>query len=139
MISKTKVSYTVLLVGMVILLLGMYLTSKDVFGDYIGITFGIGSGLLGVGAANVFSNWIYNKNPNLKKLKDIELNDERNKFLHYKIGSEIYKINVYLLSILAVAAAILKAPLWIILSLSVLLITDNILYFLIFNKNNKQV
>lgn len=139
MIRKNKLNCFVLLIGSSLIIFGIYLISKNILNSYIGVIFGVGSGMAGVGILNILSNWWCKKNPKIEKLKNIELNDERNKFLHYKTGSEIYKINTYILSVIIVIVAILKSPFWIVLSLTGLLLTDFILYILIFNKNNKSI
>ena len=124
------------IVGIIVTLLGMYLWFVYNF-TYSGLILGLGTGLLGGGIAGIFSNWYERKNPEQKRLKDIEVNDERNKLIHYKTGSRMYKITLVILSVIMLATIILGAPDWIKVSLWVLVMGDCILYQLIFKKSYK--
>lgn len=136
--KKIRLNYAILLIAILLIALGFYSINKNTFRDFTGLIFGVGSGLLGVSASNIFSAFYYKQRPQMEKLKNIEVNDERNKFLRYKTGYQIYKINTYIICVIAILASVLKLPLWIVLSLSGLLLVDLILYILIFNKNNKS-
>ena len=143
MYKKTKLNYVILLIGILTIISGFYIISKNILDScYIGIIFGLGAGMVGVGTINTFQNLWYKKNPQMEKLIRNNFNDERNKLLYYKTSAKINKINMFVLSIIVVIASIFKLPPWIIFSLSGLLLCDIILYFLIFtildNKSTKK-
>lgn len=138
MIQKNKFNLILILFGTIFVGLGIYFMITELFQNYIGILFGIGGAMCGVGFANIFSDIISSKNPKLAEAKNIALNDERNKFLAYKTKATIYDINIYILTALALVTTVIKVPFWILMSLLAILIIDMILYVLIFYKNNKK-
>ena len=69
MIIKNKLNCVILLIGSLLVVFGIYLTSINILSSYTGIIFGIGSGFAGVGISNILSNWWYKKNLKIEKLK----------------------------------------------------------------------
>ena len=134
--SKKVINYVMSIVGIIVTLLGMYLWFVYNFTDS-GLILGLGTGLLGGGIAGIFSNWYERKNPEQKRLKDIEVNDERNKLIHYKTGSRMYNISLYETCVIMLILSAFKAPTWIIFLLVGIVIVNAILYVLIFNKDYK--
>lgn len=134
---KRIINYVMAVVGAIMALLGiLWLRVADV-STYPLAIYGMGTGLFILGIIGIISNWYGRKNPEYKRLKDIESNDERNKFIHYKTGFKMYKITVIILSVIMLATIILGAPAWIKISLWVLVMGDCILYQLIFKKSYK--
>lgn len=105
--------------------------------NYSGILLGIGSGIFGGGIANMLEYFQKRKNSDAWKKVDIERNDERNKFLHYKIRSTIYGINIYIISFLVIVGLLTNLPIWAPLFLAGLQLFNMVLYVWLFNKNNK--
>lgn len=140
MFNKKLLNCIIALTGILIFIFGFYLMNNDVNkGGLTGILVGIGSGLFGVGLANIFTLFYIQKNPEKAKWKEIQVNDERNKILKYKTGSTIYTINWYIICVLMVIASILEAPIWIRFSLVGIIVLDAILYIIIFNIYNKNI
>lgn len=134
--SKKVINYVMQIVGIIIVLFSVYFWCVYNF-TYSWLMLGIGAGLLGAGIAGVFSNWYERKNPKQKRLKDIAVNDERNKFIHYKTGSKMYNISLYETCVIMLILSAFKAPTWIIFLLVGIVIVNAILYVLIFNKDYK--
>ena len=137
MFNKRKMSYAGMLMGLLITLVGVYLMIKNPFFAYTGLILGIGVALFGISFANIFENWYAKKNPGLVKEKNIAMNDERNKLIKYKTESQIYTIDTYALVIIMIASVGLGAPSWFILLLAGIMVSNVILYVLLFNKNYK--
>ena len=133
MINNSKLRNLLMtLSGLALIIFGFYLISQNVSGNYTGPLFGLGCGIL----VNGLSGFC-NKNSKLQKLYNVSLNDERNQLLRYKTISEVHRVDKFILCGITMLAAILNLPLWIILSLSGLLLLDLFLFIIIYNKNNK--
>lgn len=126
-----------IVIGITIILLGIFLPIKSAMQNYSGILLGIGSGIFGGGIANMLEYFQKRKNSDAWKKVDIERNDERNKFLHYKIRSTIYGINIYIISFLVIVGLLTNLPIWAPLFLAGLQLFNMVLYVWLFNKNNK--
>ncbi len=137
MFNKRKMSYAGMLMGLLTTLVGVYLMIKNPLFIYAGFILGIGAALFGISFANIFENWYAKKNPELAKEKNIAMNDERNKLIKYKTESQIYTIDTYALVIIMIASVGLGAPSWFILLLAGIMVSNIILYVLLFNKNYK--
>ena len=137
MFNKRKMSYAGMLMGLLTTLVGVYLMIKNPLFIYAGFILGIGAALFGISFANIFENWYAKKNPELAKEKNIAMNDERNKLIKYKTESQIYTIDTYALVIIMIASVGLGAPSWFILLLAGIMVSNVILYVLLFNKNYK--
>lgn len=140
MFNKKLLNCIIALTGILIFIFGFYLMNNDVNkGGLTGTLVGIGSGLFGVGLANIFTLFYIQKNPEKAKWKEIQVNDERNKILKYKTGSTVCTVNWYIICVLMVIASILEAPIWIRFSLVGIIVLDAILYIIIFNIYNKNI
>ena len=139
MLKYKKSNLLLFFLGIIFMVLGAIGIYKGILERYAGLLCGIGAGTFGVTLANIFSDLLYKKNPEMKKLKEIEINDERNKFLHYKTGNTIRIINTYLMCVCAIIIAASEFPVWIKLLLPAILFINTILYPLVFNKNNKSL
>lgn len=133
--KKTKLIPIPQIVGSLLFALGIYFMTKNIAPNYSGALLGIGCGLFARGMSSTFERWYYKKHPELKKAKNIETNDERNKLCSYKAYAAVYKTNCYILSAIAITVAILGLPLWLVLALAGLLILDQVVYVIVFNKN----
>lgn len=87
-----------IVIGITIILLGIFLPIKSAMQNYSGILLGIGSGIFGGGVASMLEYFQKRKSTEEWKKVNIEMNDERNKFLYYKTRSTIYGINIYIIS-----------------------------------------
>lgn len=139
MFKKSKLNYVFVIIGALIMLFGIYLVFQEALCDwtftpYAGLILGGGAGLSAVGLANIY----YMKNPKFAKIKSIEENDERNKLLYDRACSKTYKINIYVLSIItALASFYNRESIWLLLSLSGLLLMNVFLPIILFNKSKK--
>ena len=124
-------------IGIIIVLLGIFVSIKSTIQNFNGILVGIGSGIFGGGVASMLEYFQKRKNSDAWKKVDIERNDERNKFLHYKIRSTIYGINIYIISFLVIVGLLTNLPIWAPLFLAGLQLFNMVLYVWLFNKNNK--
>ena len=134
MFKKSKLNYVFALVGALLAFVGLYLIFMYPSYPYSGIVFGMGGGLCGLS----FSNIYYMKNPEFAKIKDVEENDERNKFIRYKTGSQVNRITSAAVVILAVVVGRSDAPSWISFVLSGVVLLDAVSYILLFARNKKS-
>ncbi len=70
---------------------------------YIGI--GFGCGLFGGGIGDLVGHIMLEKNPEVKKVQEIEEKDERNQMIGYRARAKAYDIMVYVFGILLVVFA----------------------------------
>lgn len=116
--KNKKLSILIILLGIILLISATYLTlSGKAGGSVTGIFFGVGSGLLGVGIANIFENYFYKKNPGLYKRKVIEQGDERNVTINNKARAKSGTMLMYLNFILAMLMSSFHIELWAVLAL----------------------
>ena len=134
MFKKSKLNYVFALVGALLAFVGLYLIFMYPSYPYSGIVFGMGGGLCGLS----FSNIYYMKNPEFAKIKDVEENDERNKFIRYKTGSQVNRITSAAVVILAVVVGRSDVPSWISFVLSGVVLLDAVSYILLFARNKKS-
>lgn len=138
MFKKNWVNFILVIVGLVLVIYAFYLT-KIISMENTGIMFGVGSSLFGVGFALIISN-IYNKcHPEVLKWKNTQVNDERNKLLHYKAYNTTGKISRWLVFVLAAVTILVKLPIWITLTLVSINLIDSFLYVYFFNKYSKEM
>ncbi len=137
MLKNVRLNLILVVLSITFIVSGFILMNRGISENYTGILFGLGAGMFGVTLSNIFTNLLYNKKPEMEKIKNIELNDERNKFLQYKTGNTIYRINTYIMCIFAIIIAVFKFPIWVTLLFPGILFIDSILYVLVFNKNNQ--
>ena len=134
MFKKSKLNYVFALVGALVAFVGLYLTFMYPSYPYSGFVLGMGGGLCGLS----FSNSYYMKNPEVAKIKDVEENDERNKFIRYKTGSQVNRITSAAVVILAVVVGRADVPNWVNFALGGIVILDAVSYILLFYKNKKS-
>jgi len=126
------------LVGLVILISAFYF-ANEIPKEWSGVISGISAGMLGVGLAGVFTVTYNKRNPEMAKLKNIEVNDERNTLLRYKANNSVKNVNTWLLFALGMATIVAKLPLWITLSLVGIVLINSFLYFYFFNKYSREM
>ena len=124
-------------IGIIIVLLGIFVSIKSTIQNFNGILVGIGSGIFGGGVASMLEYFQKRKSTEEWKKVNIEMNDERNKFLYYKTRSTIYGINIYIISSLVILGLLMNLPVWAPLSLAGLQLFNIVIYVWIFNKNNE--
>lgn len=136
---KDKKMLYMIIAGIAVILCGICLLLSDKSNDGIqGLLFGIGSGLLGAGIADVISKNMYRKNPELYKKITIEKNDERNIDIKNKAQAKAGIILMYLNFILAMVMGFYKIDLWAILSLILINLIYSFCIIFFINKFNKQ-
>ena len=139
MFKKIRLNYVLVIIGALIMLFGIYLVFQQTLCDrdmtpYAGLILGSGAGLSAVGLSNIY----YMKNPKFAKMKSIEENDERNKFIRYKTGSQVNRITSAAVVILAVVVGRADVPNWVNFALGGIVLLDAVSYILLFYKNKKS-
>lgn len=130
MLKNCLLSLFFLILGIISFFLGIKLG---------GLFLGIGAGLIASGIVNLFAQFFYQKHPQIKAKKDIEVNDERNLFIRYKACFKAYEISKWFLLALAVVGGFLDFPLWLILSLLCIYIYNAFLQVYFINKFNQEI
>ena len=136
---KNKKTLYMIIAGIALILCGICLLLSDKSNDGTqGLLFGIGSGLLGAGIADIVSKNMYKKNPELYKKITIEKNDERNTNIKIKAQAKAGIILMYLNFILAMLMGAYKIALWATLSLILINLVYSFCIIFFINKFNKQ-
>lgn len=110
---KTKKYYVVAAIGLLLLAAGLCLvkTVADPQGIMLALPYvciGIGCGLLGHGMANVISQKAIEKNPDIQKQKDIEVNDERNIAIGNRAKAKAFDVMTFVFSALMLTFALMN-------------------------------
>jgi len=77
-----------------------------------GILIGIGAGLFGMSISNLLMKRFEDKNPGIKKLQEIEQNDERRIIISNKSKAKSADITRWLIIVIAYIMILINAPLW---------------------------
>ncbi len=92
--SKTA-SLICLIIGLVIVIFCIVGKGLEIFETYktiFGVMLGIGSGLFGGGLGHLIDSYLVDKDPILKRKKDIEVNDERNVYITNKAKAKAFSV-----------------------------------------------
>lgn len=106
--------------GLVLLGLGLYLVKTTNATEGILLTLpyvfvGIGSGLFGQGVAGLIERYVYKKHPDMKKQKEIEVNDERNREISTRAKAKAYDAMVFVFGALMISFALMNVDLAVVL------------------------
>jgi hypothetical protein len=127
-----------ILAAVVLLILGGWLKNA-VSGNLFGVLIGVGAGLFGLFLSRVITLWIELKNPKYKRSVDIEARDERNIILTNRSWARTNAISLYTLCIVTLIFVLLNVELYIILTLSGLVLLNGILFAIFMNHYNKKM
>lgn len=108
------------ILGLALLAVGLYLakTIADPQGIMRALPFvliGIGCGLFGQGVAGVIERYVYKKHPDMKKQKEIEVNDERNREISTRAKAKAYDAMVFVFGALMISFALMNVDLAVVL------------------------
>lgn len=108
--------------GLVLLAVGLYLvkTITNPRGILLTLPYvfvGIGSGLFGQGLAGVIERSVYKKHPDQQKLKEIEVNDERNQEISNRAKAKAYDAMVFTFGALMLSFALMNVDVAVVLLL----------------------
>lgn len=114
---------------------GLMVTSFMFKGEEVkvicGILMGVGAGLLGMSASNLFMKRLERKNPKLQKLSHIEYHDERNIMIRNRAKAKAADMTQWLIIAIGYMTIIVSAPLWVTLSaISVFLLYQLLIIYL---------
>ena len=145
--NKNAICYRLcFILGLTTLMVGLYLLlSKNIAvqGQIIGIIFGLGSGIFGVGLSGILKSLIRNKNPKYFENLDVELGDERNVLIRTKAeakaGKLLHWINIILCFSVTLMSAYMSIPSWIIIFIALSIVVYPLVasYYII--KINKEI
>ncbi len=113
---KTKKYFVVAAIGLLLLAAGLCLvkTVADPQGIMLALPYvciGIGCGLLGQGMANVISQKAIEKNPEIQKQKEIEVNDERNIAIGNRAKAKAFDVMTFVIGALMLTFALMNIDL----------------------------
>lgn len=109
--KKTR-NYLFTAAGIIIFISGLYLlkTADNPHPFLRALPFvciGVGGGTFGSGVSNIITNKIYQKNPDIKKQKDINSQDERNILIASRAKAKAYDVVVFVLAVLILVFALM--------------------------------
>lgn len=135
---KNKMLLYVLLAvaGIIIAIAGFVLKGASAE-NLSGILMGVGAGIFGGSAAMVISTAIEKKYPEVKRKKDIEVNDERNISVRNKAKAQTHNVMTQILYFVTAGLAIANVDMVIILSMVGAILLQTVLYIVFFNHYNK--
>ena len=113
---KTKKYFVVAAIGLLLLAAGLCLVKMvaDPQGIMLALPYvciGIGCGLLGQGMANVISQKAIEKNPEIQKQKEIEVNDERNIAIGNRAKAKAFDVMTFVIGALMLTFALMNIDL----------------------------
>jgi uncharacterized membrane protein len=135
---KNKMLLYVLLavVGVIIAIVAFFLKGASAE-KLSGLFMGVGAGVFGGSAAMAISTAIEKKYPEVKRKKDIEVNDERNISVRNKAKAQTHNVMTQILYFLTAGLAIANVDMVITLSMVGAIILQTVLYIVFFNHYNK--
>lgn len=101
----------VVVLGIVLVVVGLFLPGS-VPKAVAGLCLGIGSGLAGMSAANLYMASYYEKHPALQKQATIDARDERTIAITDKAKARAFDITRHILIAVAFVYILTNAPLW---------------------------
>lgn len=136
-----KIVYTILVAaGVILFILGITVLSPEEYSRISGIFIGVGVGLVAVGFSLLATSISNSKlSEDVKKVKEIETNDERNVMIRERAGYKTCTIMNYVLCIFIVAIGLMGADIEIILMAVALLVIQFILIIYYSNHYSKTI
>ncbi|MBL4931946.1 hypothetical protein [Clostridium paridis] len=139
--KKTLMYLVLLILGVAMLLLGKFIMADENVKNISGICLGFGSAFFVLGIGNLVGNFFTTRleDEKLKKLKDIEVNDERNIRIKEKSGYMVSKIMNFIICILVLALGFMNADRLVLILVSSLLLIEGILFISFSNYYSKRM
>lgn len=129
------------LCGALAIYLGGFFSSQEMK-QVSGMLFGLGAAAFCLGIGNIIAAKIVSpriETPEILRLKNIEVNDERNVRIKEKVGARINQIVVYALSLIVIVLGFMNADLVIILMVSSLFLLELVLLVVLTSHYSKQM
>ncbi|WP_238881634.1 hypothetical protein [Clostridium sp. YIM B02551] len=139
--KKTLMYLVLLILGVAMLLLGKFIMADENIKNISGICLGFGSAFFVLGIGNLVGNFFTTRleDEKIKKLKDIEVNDERNIRIKEKSGYMVSKIMNFIICILVLALGFMNADRLVLILVSSLLLIEGILFIGFSNYYSKRM
>lgn len=134
--NTKKLGICKILIGILLFGIGLFLLLNSIFIETIsGLLCGLGGSIIGFGIVDI----VQYKNPKISETKKIAENDERIILIRNKALAKSGQVLMWLNCILNFTMATLRAPLWIILSISSSLLIYAFCIIFFTNKYNKEM
>ena len=136
-----RIVYTIIVAaGIILFTLGMTVLSPEEYSRTSGIFIGIGVGLVAAGVSLLVTSISNSKLPeDVKKVKEIETNDERNTLIRERAGYRTCTVMNYVLCIFIIAIGLMGADIEIILMAVAVLAIQFILIIYYSNHYSKTI
>lgn len=136
-----RIVYTIIVAaGIILFTLGMTVLSPEEYSRISGIFIGIGVGLAATGVSLLVTSISNSKLPeDVKKVKEIETNDERNTLIRERAGYRTCTVMNYVLCIFIIAIGLMGADIEIILMAVAVLAIQFILIIYYSNHYSKTI
>jgi len=134
-ISSRKIKYfAVLLLGLVLVVAGLFFV-QDRWG---GVLIGLGAGLFGMSSAQLITEYTLQRNPALQKRAAIEQSDERNVQISNFSKAKAFEFGTFLALPYFLVLVIAGVQLWIVLLSVVLYVAYYVVYLWFLNKKMRE-
>lgn len=136
-----RIVYTIIVAaGIILFTLGMTVLSPEEYSRISGIFIGIGVGLAATGVSLLVTSISNSKLPeDVKKVKEIETNDERNTLIRERAGYKTCTVMNYVLCIFIIAIGLMGADIEIILMAVAVLAIQFVLIIYYSNHYSKTI
>ncbi|MDF2927240.1 MAG: hypothetical protein K0R57_6154 [Paenibacillaceae bacterium] len=126
MLKKPSVCIGGIVLGIVLIGVSFLLQGEELKA-WSGICIGVGASLSGISLPSLFMIRYDNKHPQQKRLKEIELKDERNRSITNRAKARSADIVQWLIMAIAYLLILIDAPLWATLAVVLVFTTYHIL------------
>jgi len=138
MLSKKSFYMTTMIVGAFLIAAG-FLLKEMIDKSIAGVLFGIGSGLFGMSAANLYMKALEDKNPDIRKKNEIEQSDERNTAIRYRAKAKSADIIQWFIIGIGYITILIDATLWVTLTAVLVFALYHVLNAYFVNKFQKEM
>lgn len=126
------------ILGVFLLVVGIVVFRGEEVKLASGILIGIGTGLIGMCGANLCMLWVYHKHPEEVRRSEIEFTDERNTMIRNKAKAVTCDIIQWFIIGIAFVTIMIKAPLWMTLTVVGVFLLKTVLELYFMNKYQKE-
>ncbi|MGI6324747.1 MAG: DUF6442 family protein [Bacilli bacterium] len=140
--NKKIVPLICLTLGIVLVIFCLIGKGLEIFETYktlFGIMLGVGSGLFGGGLGQLINVYLLDKDPVLKRKKEIETNDERNIYISNRAKSKAFNTMEYIFPIAIFIGILLDTDFIIILIMLTAYLSIYVVYIYYLNKYLKKM
>ncbi|HHT42263.1 MAG TPA: hypothetical protein GX014_02520 [Firmicutes bacterium] len=121
--------------GLVLVLIGIALWEKRAGG----VLMGLGAGLMGMCAAQLYLGWVVSKDPKLAKQLRIEEQDERAVYINNFAKAKAFDFLHFLVPPFLLILSLARVPLWIVLLGVSVYVVDWVVYFVFHVKKSREI